>query len=100
MALHAIFSRRALTPQQEIADAVVLIDGDKIAAVGRKDEVTVPASARRHDKRDFSVVPGFIDVHIHGAAGHDVMESSPEALAAITTSVAARGTLPLWLQRS
>jgi N-acetylglucosamine-6-phosphate deacetylase len=92
MALHAIFSRRALTPEQEIADAVVLIDGDKIAAVGRKDEVTVPASARRHDKRDFSVVPGFIDVHIHGAAGHDVMESSPEALAAITTSVAASGT--------
>ena len=95
MALHAIFSRRALTPQQEIADAVVLIDGDKIAAVGRKDEVTVPASARRHDKRDFSVVPGFIDVHIHGAAGHDVMESSPEALAAITTSVAASGTTSL-----
>jgi N-acetylglucosamine-6-phosphate deacetylase len=95
MALHAIFSRRALTPQQEIADAVVLIDGDKIAAVGRKDEVTVPASARRHDKRDFSVVPGFTDVHIHGAAGHDVMESSPEALAAITTSVAARGTTSL-----
>ena len=95
MALHAIFSRRSLTPQQEIADAVVLIDGDKIAAVGRKDEVTLPASARRHDKRDFSVVPGFIDVHIHGAAGHDVMESSPEALAAITTSVAARGTTSL-----
>jgi N-acetylglucosamine-6-phosphate deacetylase len=95
MALHAIFSRRALTPQQEIADAVVLIDGDKIAAVGRKDEITVPASARRHDKRDFSVVPGFIDVHIHGAAGHDVMESSPKALAAITTSVAASGTTSL-----
>jgi N-acetylglucosamine-6-phosphate deacetylase len=95
MALHAIFSRRALTPQQEIADAVVLIDGDKIAAVGRKDEVMVPASARRHDKLDFSVVPGFLDVHIHGAAGHDVMESSPEALAAITTSVGASGTTSL-----
>jgi len=95
MALHAILSRRALTPQREIADAVVLIDGEKIAAVGRPDEVAVPASARRHDKRDFSVVPGFIDVHIHGAAGHDVMESSPEALAAITGSVAARGTTSL-----
>src|SRR5580700_1393449 len=95
MALHAIFSRRSLTPQQEIADAVILTDGDKIAAVGRKDEVTLPASARRHDKRDFSVVPGFLDVHIHGAAGHDVMESSPEALAAITTSVGASGTTSL-----
>jgi N-acetylglucosamine-6-phosphate deacetylase len=95
MALQAIFARRVFTPQEEIADAVILTDGEKIAAVGRRDEISVPASARRHDKRDFSVVPGFIDVHIHGAAGYDVMDSSAEALAAITTSVAARGTTSL-----
>jgi N-acetylglucosamine-6-phosphate deacetylase len=95
MALEAIFARRVFTPQKEIADAVILTDGEKIAAVGRRDEVSVPASARRHDKRDFSVVPGFIDVHIHGAAGYDVMDSSAEVLAAITTSVAARGTTSL-----
>jgi len=90
--LRAIFARRVLTPQQEIADAVILIDGKRIAAVGRRDEITVPASARRHDKRDFSVVPGFVDVHIHGAAGYDVMDASPEALTAIAASVASRGT--------
>jgi N-acetylglucosamine-6-phosphate deacetylase len=95
VALQAIFAHRALTPQHEIADAVVLIDGEKIAAVGRRNEVAVPASARRHDKRDFSIVPGLIDVHIHGGAGYDVMDSSPEALAAITAIVAARGTTSL-----
>jgi N-acetylglucosamine-6-phosphate deacetylase len=93
--LQAIFARRALTPRQEIADAVILIDGEKISAVGREDEVLVPASAHRHDKRGFSVIPGFIDLHIHGAAGSDVMDSSPQALAAITASVAARGTTSL-----
>ena len=92
MALQAIFVRRVFTPHQEIADAVILTDGERIAAVGRPDEVSVPASARRHDKRALSVVPGFIDVHIHGASGYDVMDSSPEALVAITTNVAARGT--------
>ncbi len=95
MPLQAIFARRALTPRQEIADAVILIDGEKISAVGREDEVVVPASAHRHDKRGFSVIPGFIDLHIHGAAGSDVMDSSPQALAAITASVAARGTTSL-----
>lgn len=95
MPLQAIFARRVLTPQQEIADAVVLIDGRKIAAVGRRDEVTVPPSARRHDKREFSIVPGFIDVHIHGAAGYDVMDAAPEALAALTASVAPHGTTSL-----
>lgn len=92
MALQAIFARRVFTPYEESAEAVILTDGEKIAAVGRPDEVSVPASARRHDKRDFSVVPGFIDVHIHGASGYDVMDSSPEALVAITINVAARGT--------
>jgi len=91
----AIFARRALTPEQEINDAVVLVEGEKIVAVGGRDEVAVPASAHRHDKRAFTVVPGFLDVHIHGAAGHDVMEASGEALAAITAGVAARGTTSL-----
>lgn len=95
MALQAIFARRALTPEHEINDAVVLIDGEKIAVVGRRDEVAVPASARRYDKREFSIVPGFIDVHIHGAAGYDVMDSNAEALAAITARVATRGTTSL-----
>jgi N-acetylglucosamine-6-phosphate deacetylase len=95
MALQAVFARRVFTPQEEIADAVILTDGEKITAVGRRDEVSVPASAHRHDKRDFSAVPGFIDVHIHGAAGYDVMDSSAEAFAAICARVAARGTTSL-----
>jgi N-acetylglucosamine-6-phosphate deacetylase len=95
VALEAIFARRALTPDYEIADPVVLIDGGKIAAVGHRDQVAVPTSARRYHKRDLSIVPGFIDVHIHGAAGYDVMDSSPEALAAITAGVAAGGTTSL-----
>lgn len=95
MPLQAIFGRRALTPHAEIADAIVLIDGEKIAAVGRADEVPVPASARRHDKRGFSIIPGFIDIHVHGAAGYDVMDAKAEALAAITASVAAHSTTSL-----
>jgi len=95
VALQAIFARRALTPQHEISDAVVLIDGEKISAVGPRGEVSVPASARQYDRRDFSIVPGFIDVHIHGAAGYDVMDSSEQALAAITAGVATHGTTSL-----
>jgi N-acetylglucosamine-6-phosphate deacetylase len=95
MSPEAIFARRALTPHDEIANPVILVDGQKIVGIGREDEIAVPASASRVDKRDFTIVPGFIDVHIHGAAGHDMMEGSFEALAAITSSVAARGTTAL-----
>ena len=95
MALQAIFARRAFTPQHEITDAVILIDGEKIAAVGPRGEVAVPASARQYHRQDFSVVPGFIDVHIHGAAGCDVMDSSEQALAVITRGVSTHGTTSL-----
>ena len=32
------------------------------------------------DFGDSVLAPGFIDIHIHGGAGHDVMESDPGAL--------------------
>ena len=95
MSLEAIFARRALTPHDEIANPVVLVDGEKIVGIGRQDEIAVPPSAIRVHKHDLTIVPGFIDVHIHGAAGHDAMEGSYEALAAITSGVAARGTTAL-----
>ena len=90
MSLEAIFASRALTPHDEIANPVVLVDEQKIVAIGRQDEISVPASANRIHKRDLTIVPGFIDVHIHGAAGHDVMEGSDEAFAAITASVVSK----------
>ena len=36
--------------------------------------------------------PAFFDIHFHGAAGHDVMEATPEALNAIGKFLASRGT--------
>jgi N-acetylglucosamine-6-phosphate deacetylase len=41
---------------------------------------------------DKTAAPGFIDVHIHGAGGHDVMEGSESALRAISRSLGAHGT--------
>lgn len=39
-----------------------------------------------------TLAPAFLDIHIHGAAGHDVMEATPEALTTIGRFLATRGT--------
>ncbi|MGD0154709.1 MAG: N-acetylglucosamine-6-phosphate deacetylase [Terracidiphilus sp.] len=39
-----------------------------------------------------TLAPAFFDIHIHGAAGHDVMEATPEALGAMGRFLASRGT--------
>lgn len=41
---------------------------------------------------DGYLLPGFIDIHIHGAVGHDVMDASTEALAHISNALVHTGT--------
>src|SRR6202161_1162433 len=92
MTMQAIFADRAFTPHETITDPVILIDGSRIAAVGSRHRITIPDGAERWETRGLTVVPGFVDMHIHGAGGHDVMEASPQALDAITSTVARFGT--------
>src|SRR6202142_4535419 len=90
-----IHADRAFTPFEEILDAIVVIQGSKISAVGQRGKVDVPRGAREINASGKIVVPGFVDVHIHGAGGHDVMEGRREALEIISATVAAHGTTSL-----
>ena len=90
-----IHAARALTPLQEIADAAIVIEDGRIVSVGRRDAVTMPRGAREYDARAYTVAPGFVDVHIHGAGSRDVMEASPQALSTVAQTVARHGTTTL-----
>ncbi|HEY4837705.1 MAG TPA: N-acetylglucosamine-6-phosphate deacetylase [Candidatus Acidoferrales bacterium] len=92
MTPHAIFPERIFMPQREIRDGVVIVEGGRISAVGARNEVAVPANAKRIEARGFTLVPGFVDVHVHGAGGYDVMEATPEALNAVAVTLARGGT--------
>ncbi|MFQ5811192.1 MAG: amidohydrolase family protein [Armatimonadota bacterium] len=48
-----------------IEDGVVLIEGDRIVAAGRADEVTIPAHAATIDAAGGLIMPGIIDSHVH-----------------------------------
>ena len=51
-------------------DAAVLVQGGRIAAVGRADEVPSPPAARRLDFPDGTILPGLIDLHGHLRLNH------------------------------
>ena len=70
----AIYASRILTPHEEISDSVILVEGSRISAIGHRDEIRIPSGAIDYVAAGMTVVPGFVDIHIHGAGGHDVME--------------------------
>jgi len=48
-----------------VPHSVVLIDGNKIVAVGTTDTLKVPAGAKVIDAGGMTVMPGLIDAHVH-----------------------------------
>src|ERR1700681_1331340 len=87
-----IHAKRALTPTGEIADAGILMRDGVIELIGPREGMNLPDGAAEIDATDKSAIPGFVDVHIHGAGGRDVMEGTPEALSIVARTVARHGT--------
>jgi Tol biopolymer transport system component/imidazolonepropionase-like amidohydrolase len=52
-----------------IEDGTVVVEGNRITAVGPAGEVEVPAGAHVVDATDQTIMPGIIDVHWHGSQG-------------------------------
>jgi N-acetylglucosamine-6-phosphate deacetylase len=90
-AMLAITAKRLITPTESIERAVVLVDDGRIVRFGAHDAVETPRGAERRDFPDGVIAPGFVDLHIHGGAGHDVMEASDAALATISLHLAKTG---------
>lgn len=92
MTATVIYASRILTPQEEFTDCVIVVEGGRITGIGHRDEVHIPPGAKDYVASGMTVIPGFVDVHIHGAGGHDVMEATSESLDRITATVARFGT--------
>ncbi len=54
-----------LGPAGTLERGVVVVEGDRIRAVGTPDEVELPDDARRVPGHGFTLVPGLIDLHVH-----------------------------------
>lgn len=75
-----------------IPQPVVEIEDGKVVAIRSLSEREIPATSKRLDYPGATLAPSFLDVHIHGGAGCDVMEATPAALATVSKFLASRGT--------
>jgi imidazolonepropionase-like amidohydrolase/Tol biopolymer transport system component len=54
-----------------VEDGVIVVEGNRIKAVGPAASVNVPAGAHVVDVRGATVIPGIVDAHWHGGMGED-----------------------------
>jgi len=71
-----------ISPDTELENASILIDGKFIAGVYADGE-TLPSADNTVDAKGKMAVPGFIDVHCHGRSGFDFTDGKQEGMDAI-----------------
>ena len=77
----------AVLPDGEAKGASVVVSDGKIAAIESGDV----SGFEVIDLSGAKLLPGFIDVHIHGSAGIDVMDATPEQLSEVGVFLASQG---------
>ena len=79
--MKAITNAKLLFEDSVVWNGTLLLDGERIAAAGRVDEIEIPAGAEIIDAQGLYAAPGFIDIHNHGGPG-DLFHKDAEGCAA------------------
>ncbi len=102
--MEAIINGTVYAPTRVISDGVVLLDGARITAVGRPEQVPIPEGAQRINAHGNIVCPGLVDIHLHGGDGADCTDGTSDAVrivarrhlrAGTTSFLATTGSAPL-----
>lgn len=74
-----IKNAHVISPSVDLEGATIVIEGKKIKSVGKKAVVAKPGDTVVDVKGQY-VMPGFIDVHTHGANTYDFCDADPKAI--------------------
>src|SRR5579863_590822 len=84
-------AHRLFTPQEEIQSPLLFIEDGLISAVSSRGRHAVPRNATVIDLDDAILAPGFVDIHMHGGGGLDVMRASAAELPHLHKFLATHG---------
>ena len=93
MAKLAFHNARLITPTQLVLDSVLLVHDQKI--LGMVSPHAVPDEFAPIDIQGAWLAPGFIDIHVHGAAGADTLDGTVDAIKTISERHLWEGTTSL-----
>jgi N-acetylglucosamine-6-phosphate deacetylase len=80
-----------VTPEKIIPKGPLVIKDEVINYVGYPEERTLLLADRVINAAGMWITPGLIDIHTHGADGHDTMDATKEAIEGFSTFLAQHG---------
>ncbi len=87
----ALTAGRLFSPTGPIEHPLVLVEQGRVIDISARGSRQVPAGASTSDFGNNAMAPGYVDLHIHGSAGYDVMDDAAGALPAIEQLLARHG---------
>jgi N-acetylglucosamine-6-phosphate deacetylase len=87
----AFTAARLFTPTDAIEHPIVLVEQGRVLEISDRNHRRVPSGVSISDFGEGVIVPGYVDLHIHGNAGYDVMDDDGDALPAIERSLVRHG---------
>src|SRR5579862_7429295 len=87
----AIIASRLFTPVEEIQNPFLIVEDGRIVELSSRATREVPVGTSLVDFGDAAMAPGFLDIHIHGGAGLDVMRAAPSELPRLGKFLASHG---------
>ncbi|HXP09460.1 MAG TPA: hypothetical protein VN828_13225, partial [Acidobacteriaceae bacterium] len=79
-------ARRLLRENGIVEYPEIVVEGGHITSITSRER-----GGARDSYPDALLVPAYLNIHVHGAVGHDVMEGTPKALQAIGAALAGHG---------
>src|ERR1700722_12550691 len=79
----AFTAAKLLTPTEIVEHPVMLVEDGRVLKISARDGSEIPTGTTVLDFGEKWIAPGYVDIHIHGSAGFDVMDDNSEALPAI-----------------
>jgi N-acetylglucosamine-6-phosphate deacetylase len=89
--ISTIAARRLISSDSVVEYPLVRIEDGRINQIENLNAADHERVQATYNFREATLVPAYVDIHIHGCAGHDVMEADPPALNAIASYLSSRG---------
>ena len=86
-----IAARRLMGAGGVVEYPLVTVEDDRVSRIESLTAREHESVGATHRFPEATLVPAYVDIHVHGCAGHDVMEATPEALGVIGAYLATRG---------